>query len=492
MKLKSAIGSYWPFLIAGVAVLAYTVARAFLLSFTYDESLSYLAIKLFNFKMTSMTHTENHTVMVIESNRLVHFFAANNHYLNSAGMYLCSLIFGDSELSLRLPNLLAHVLYLVTCFQLVRHFNSRIFAFLSFTFLVTNPFLLEFFGLARGYGMAIAFMMLSLLYLKNWIGSTLPGPLACMLAAMLSALSNMAFFNFYFVLLIVVFAIIVHQNKKYTWNELKLLFLKHQSFFYLNLIFLMFALPVLFFLNYTGQLFYGSDSFFNGMIGSMIRAGFFLDHNPSLPVIIAAFLLVCLPVGYFLLKFFRNKNVTFGLALALILILATMLVLLQHFLLNTPLPKERTALYFFPLVALILVLSLENLLRVQKTRMFAWSMTVLLTVISLANFAINANFSSSFTWKRDQHTREVFQKICEKAGDREQINVCSGKEFEPTLNFYRVSRKVQNMNPVSVKGEIDPGCDYFYFSAEKTGELKTMNGRLIAYPDTRSVLLLSE
>jgi len=37
---------------------------------------------------------------------------ANNHLLNTALMQLCSTLFGNSELSLRLPNVLAHAVYL--------------------------------------------------------------------------------------------------------------------------------------------------------------------------------------------------------------------------------------------------------------------------------------------------------------------------------------------------------------------------------------------
>ena len=38
---------------------------------------------------------------------------ANNHLLNAALMQLCSTLFGNSELSLRLPNVRAHAVYLV-------------------------------------------------------------------------------------------------------------------------------------------------------------------------------------------------------------------------------------------------------------------------------------------------------------------------------------------------------------------------------------------
>ena len=80
---------------------------------------------------------------------------ANNHWLNTALMKLSRWAFGDSELALRLPNILAFPIYAASVMAILRIVRpaGRLVGVLIF---FGNPFVLEFFGLARGYGLAMA------------------------------------------------------------------------------------------------------------------------------------------------------------------------------------------------------------------------------------------------------------------------------------------------------------------------------------------------
>src|SRR5215510_16312188 len=83
----------WTGLILGCALLwGYSLLRILNLSFVHDESLSY-------------------TIVAGEP-----FFriTANHHRLNTLAMTWAFYLFGDREWSLRLPNLIAHIFYLIS------------------------------------------------------------------------------------------------------------------------------------------------------------------------------------------------------------------------------------------------------------------------------------------------------------------------------------------------------------------------------------------
>jgi hypothetical protein len=82
---------------------------------------------------------------------------ANNHPLNSLAMYLMSRVFGHEPFALRLPNIAAFGLFAATALLIARKMVMPPFVFAA---LVMNALLLEFFSLARGYGISAAFALL--------------------------------------------------------------------------------------------------------------------------------------------------------------------------------------------------------------------------------------------------------------------------------------------------------------------------------------------
>src|ERR1035438_9323453 len=89
----------------------YIVLRAYLLSITFDESFTYIDfIKtkfIFKFKEHKISD-------------------ANNHILNTWLMELSSKVFGTSEFTLRLPNVMAHLVFLFYSAKLVRNLSSPV------------------------------------------------------------------------------------------------------------------------------------------------------------------------------------------------------------------------------------------------------------------------------------------------------------------------------------------------------------------------------
>lgn len=88
---------------------------------------------------------------------------ANNHFLLSFFSGLFIRIFDStSTLILRLPLILAFPVYALALYKLGRYFQHRISRWAFWILLGCCPFLVEFFSLARGYGLSLAFLALGL------------------------------------------------------------------------------------------------------------------------------------------------------------------------------------------------------------------------------------------------------------------------------------------------------------------------------------------
>jgi len=83
---------------------------------------------------------------------------SNNHLLNSLLAGACQAVFGRTPFALRIPNLIAHAVFLVVSWRLLSRIAGKGVALAGFALLNGNPLLLELFGLARGYGLALGFV----------------------------------------------------------------------------------------------------------------------------------------------------------------------------------------------------------------------------------------------------------------------------------------------------------------------------------------------
>ncbi|MBU0487429.1 MAG: hypothetical protein KKD31_05700, partial [Bacteroidetes bacterium] len=142
-------------LLFAISILAYTIIRANVLSFTIDESISYL----------EYAHDSIGSI----------FFSglsANNHPLNTLLMSYGEHCFGLAELSLRISAIIGHTLFLIFSFLLLKKFTSfpKYAILIVYIVVNTNPYILDFLSLARGYGISwgavTASLYFQLIFLK--------------------------------------------------------------------------------------------------------------------------------------------------------------------------------------------------------------------------------------------------------------------------------------------------------------------------------------
>ena len=141
---------------ASLFFLGYVAIRAVRVPFTYDEAATYL-----RFISTDVLS-------------LFSFPVATNHILNTLLTKGAYLIAGSQDWALRLPNVVGYAAYAVFSIQILRRITSPLIAFSGFMLLNSNPYVLEYFALSRGYGLSLALMLGSLAYLFRFMERPAP------------------------------------------------------------------------------------------------------------------------------------------------------------------------------------------------------------------------------------------------------------------------------------------------------------------------------
>jgi hypothetical protein len=145
----------------------------------------------------------------------------NNHILNTLGIKILEGIFGWHPLVIRLPALIGGSCYLAASFYFAKRLSETGWLrVLSLLLLLGNPYMVEFFGLARGYGLALGLMALALWQTWRFLDTGLRKYFSRgVLWAGLAVYANFTLLIFYapFLCLIFYAAWIQHPTRKTFW-----------------------------------------------------------------------------------------------------------------------------------------------------------------------------------------------------------------------------------------------------------------------------------
>jgi len=94
---------------------------------------------------------------------------ANNHLLNSFVCHQLYKLFGDHMFVFRIPNLLTFVLYFFGTIQLTKSLKTPLLKTTALLALNTIPFIMEYFGNTRGYGMSFGFLVWGLVFFNRFL-----------------------------------------------------------------------------------------------------------------------------------------------------------------------------------------------------------------------------------------------------------------------------------------------------------------------------------
>lgn len=431
------------FFTLAVGLIIYTSSRAALLSLTCDEASTYFS------------HVPNSIWSCFFSASC--WNDANNHLLNTFMMQLSIDAFGVSELTLRLPNLFGHLLFLIFSILLVRRYSNNFWIGLAgFCLLNLNPFLLEFFSLARGYGLGVGWMMTSIYFLFRWVENVkLNLGIYCYAGAFLAVLSNFIFLN-YWTCATAVFGFFILEKQFFQKSKKsKSSFLKPIGLpvFASLLLFFLIKNPIQF-LQAKGEFVFGAESLTESYVGmvkvSLMSQGYLNPFTTNVFILLSLCLLgfsIIFSV-YFFLKERKDtfSRVYFAGVSLMILMLVAMLV--QYYLLDVKYLVGRKSTMLFPFFGMSVYLLLEFLFR-EKSKKWTIGLATLISVFSFNHFYRTFDLKETVEWNYDAYTKDMIQYLDKNLANDERIKLGVFWIYGPASEFYQMHFSIGKIEKVT-------------------------------------------
>ncbi len=402
--------------VLGILVFTYVALRTYYVPITIDEAITFFLYVLKGHWLPEPS-----------------YWTANNHPLNSLLAIWSSSVYGNDEWSLRLPNLLALAIYMVYAAlwsSRIRQPEIRLALFLGLT---CGQYILDYFGLCRGYGLSLAFLLGSWYHLANcWRRADLLDIAASSIFGGLAVASNLTTIPIQTLgMLLMVVSIAISD---------KLVGFRRLGGFWLSAILAL--IPLAYFadtglmLKEGGHLYYGSDgSFWQTTVKTLIEGVFdtWADKlTVLLPLILSAF---CLAAGMHLIQsgksFLRSE-----LFVLLFLLFGTVCgQMFQHHFFGMNYASDRVGLYYVPLVILIIGLVASG----ANSKMVRLLMVPSLIVVVLipVNLLCSLNFSYTRNWKFEAGSKQFFEQTLRYKDVTGQKPIVSGYYHqEHSYNYY--------------------------------------------------------
>lgn len=428
--------------------IAYIIYRAWAIDFTHDEALTYLRYVDMKY-WTAMRNTET--------------VSANNHILNTLFVKISNDLFGPRIFLLRLHSIAGGLLYILGVLALIRFAApkisgiGRLLITLAFVY---PPLILEYFSLARGYGLGLGLEIWALLYMLRFLQA--PNRRSAIWFAIIGCLAVISNLNTIFVyllsgacMLIRILALrpIPPLKKWVHWFAAPLAITGATTVFLWKGIALMVEKKELY---YGGTLGLIPDTIYDLMVNMTYPHPFNKPVSDSFLMALTVFTLLALFVVAvdFTQGTKRSKAGLTCRVFLFIYIFSEIGYLAQHHLMGTPYPIKRTLLVVVPLIfgySACAVLRTIELMKEYGHRLAAPLFAI--PFMAFASYWIIFEYSRwnliySQEWRFDADNREIMRDVSRiRFGDKKltpEDTTSIGVEFvhEPGMNFIR---RTQNM-----------------------------------------------
>jgi hypothetical protein len=370
-----------------LSVLVYLILRALYVTVCNDEAATYL------------TYISEGDFIPYYNLRI---WSANNHVLNTMLSWLSIEVFGLSDFSLRLPNVLSFIVYAWFSIKLLQHISSTYVRVIGLFLLFGAHYFIEFFAYSRGYGLGNAALLgsiyFTLVYLKHGVYKNMWWALLFMGLAVLANLNLLITSILWLCYLFV--------------SDFHLARLKLRWPFYVTSFFALFL-----FTNYAFQLkeesalYYGQEEFI-GSFWSIISKVFYVHTFTALyfSLVVGSIL-----VGLMVHKTVVNRSLNHPGAMLLALFLGNVFAaFFMHLLIDVIYPSERTILHWYILFVLALIFT-EDLFHRRMKNVWIGSLALLaLSVVSMSAQHLSLHSSLDYYWAKEQIPESFYEQITRK------------------------------------------------------------------------------
>lgn len=405
----------------------------------------------------------------------------NNHILNTLMSKFLISILGAEQWVVRLPNLLSFLLYAFAIFRTnktILGFTSRFFIPASILF-ICNPYLLDFFGLCRGYAMSCALATLSVSYMITgykkmdishvWISfflSILASYANFTLLVFWVAVSSITFLFFF---------IRYRDSNRNFWKPSIILFISCIS--YAALI----ATPIIKMQSTNQFQYWEQTGFYEGTIVPLVIHALYGSSKFTTKVYhfisITAILVILWNTTYVIYVFFKtkfnNEILRKPIFVATSILLITAFVnIIQCLILKTPNLNGRTALFFFPLFILALITTIGTF-KILKNNLVKSATSLFVTILLILQLADTFSFTYVREWWFDANTFQVVDYLNKP---NKKVTLKTNWLFYPSFYFYKYTGKLPNIDLKEYDKNIDINTDaeYYYINKE---DFKTLESK---------------
>jgi hypothetical protein len=457
-------------------LFAYVAVRAVVVPITWDEAFNYLEF------------TRKGVLLPFGHFRAM---AANNHYLNTWLTYLATAVLGVSELTLRLPALMAYALFLYYTARLCNELSSPLLRVSAFIVLNGNPYVLDFFALSRGYGLAYGLLAGSLWYLYRFFQADLQVRYsrASLGFAIVAVAAHLTLIHFLISLMVVVVLATI-------------LFAPAGSGFFrrvsdalrVNVVSLaavgLSLVPVAFVvrkLRHAHAFFYGgATSFWHDTILGVFDASLYGKQystllgpwlgTPSfrlsdlLGFLAILLMAIALWVSIRCVGRHRQPRELYQSAVVFLVCSCAFASVAQHHLLGVRYLAGRTGMYLLILGTFVLVMLADAMARTSGKWRYGLPAGAALVTLHLINCL---NLTYAFEWKLDADVKHMLADIAvardATRGVERPTVLGVNLEFEAPINFYRRVDGLTWLNPADRKMKLHPLSDFYLYSEDDWG-----------------------
>ena len=209
------------------------------------------------------------------------------------------------------------------------------------------------------------------------------------------------------------------------------------------------------------ELYFGTAKFINGFDTLLNMSIYFTDYTVSTLSAIKTILALFIILGTASVAFKREFDGKLFLTLALIFILAIGLFS-EHVLFEALYPTQRTALYYTPILALLIYYLFQHLLTRYKIMKTIYIPIVLFLILPLSlNFIRGVNLTSTRCWDYDAKTKEVMAIVSKSAKQSDHKKIINAHWlFKPTVNYYINTLELSVQSTES--RDVDSSSDFIY------------------------------
>lgn len=375
-----------------ILVFVYLILRAIYVPLAHDELATfYYYIQTFQYNPFTDGHAD-----------------ANNHILNSILSAINFKLFGFSPLVLRLANLMAFIPFAIYVYKIGTLLKQNLTKVMFFAGMLLTVNFIQFFAMSRGYGISMAFLVVSFYYTlklyKEASGVKIALAFISLLIALFANLSVM-----YLVLINVAFIglTVLINFRQYLVNRYNLLLLVVS---FLGLIYsLKIAIDISFFFKENGLLYYGTlEGFWALTIKSMLDL-LFEDKGVVIQIITGVSIAILFVV--YAINFLKDKLksvLDYRYMFFFMLVGVVLAIQVAAIFLKNNYPEDRVALYLLPLFVGALSFG-ADMMKPTIINKLALLPLLLLPV----HFVVGANLNRISIWPQDSMPDRYFETVKE-------------------------------------------------------------------------------